>query len=56
MAELLVVRSKIKSVAEGLNVSGNFAEALSQKVEELVKAAAARSKGNGRKTLKPIDL
>ena len=56
MAELLVVRSKIKGVAEGLNVAGNFAVALSAKVEELIKAAAARAKANNRKTVQDKDL
>jgi len=55
MAELLVVRSKIKSCTE-CNVAGDFADALSRKVEVMVKDAEARAKGNGRKTIKPIDL
>tara|TARA_Y100000310_G_C20644664_1_gene795888 strand:- start:1822 stop:1992 length:171 start_codon:yes stop_codon:yes gene_type:complete len=56
MAELLVVRSKIKEVAEGVNVSGDFAEALSGKVEQLVKDAVERAKANKRGTIKPRDL
>jgi len=56
MAELVVVRSKIKEHAEGMNVSGDLAGALSEKVVGLIKAAAARAKANGRKTLKPHDL
>ena len=52
----LVVRSKIKEHAEGMNVSGDFANALSAKAVELIKAAARRAKENGRKTLKPHDL
>lgn len=56
MSELLVVRSKIKDFAEGMNVAGDFADALSAKVEAMIKSAAARSKENGRKTLKPCDL
>lgn len=55
MAELLVVRSKLKEHTE-LNVAGDFADALSKRVEEMIKMAEARAKGNGRKTLKPIDL
>ena len=37
MAELLVVRSKIKDVVKDCNVAGDFAEALSEKVEQLIK-------------------
>ncbi len=56
MAELVVVRSKLKDHAEGMNVSGDFAEALSAKAVELIKAAAHRAQQNGRKTLKAHDL
>lgn len=56
MAELVVVRSKIKEHAEGLNVAGDFAGALSEAVVGMIKKAAARAKANGRKTLKPQDL
>jgi len=56
MAELLVVRSKIKSCAEGCNVSGDFAEELSKKVEVLIKDAARRAKANKRSTIKARDL
>ncbi len=55
MAELVVVRSKIKELTE-LNVAGDFADALSKKVEGMIKSAEARAKENGRKTLKPCDL
>ena len=56
MGESLVVKAKIKDVAKGYNVSGDLAEALSKKVEELVKAACARAEGNGRKTVMAKDL
>jgi histone H3/H4 len=56
MAELLVVRSKIKDVAKGVNVSGDFAEALSKEVEKLIKRAVERAKANKRGTIKPRDL
>jgi len=55
MAELLVVRSKIKDYTK-LNVSGDFAEALSKKVEVMIKEAEARAGENKRKTLMPHDL
>ncbi|HLD02810.1 MAG TPA: DUF1931 domain-containing protein [Candidatus Nanoarchaeia archaeon] len=56
MAELLVVRSKIKDEAKNMNVSGDFAEALSKVVATLVKDACRRAKENGRSTIKPRDL
>ena len=56
MAEMLIVRSKIKSVVDDLNVSGDFGDALNEKVIALIKDAAKRTKENGRKTLKPYDL
>jgi len=55
MAELLVVRSKLKECTD-CNVAGDFADALSKKVEEMIRMATERAKGNGRKTIKPIDL
>ena len=56
MGELLVVRSKIKDVAKGMNVAGNFAEALSDNVESLIKDAMRRAKENKRSTIQPRDL
>lgn len=56
MAELLVVKSKIKDVTGDYNVAGDFADALSAKVEELVKAACARTEANNRKTVRASDL
>ena len=53
---MLVVKAKIKSVIPGYNVSGDLAEALNGKVEELVKAAATRAEANGRKTVMAKDL
>ncbi len=55
MTELLVVRSKIKECTD-LNVAGNFADALSEKVRVMIMDAEKRARGNGRKTLKPEDL
>ncbi len=55
MAELLVVRSKIKEQTQ-LNVAGDFADALSSRVGNMIKDAERRAKENGRKTLKPCDI
>ncbi len=56
MADLLVVKAKIKDFAKDVNVAGDFADALSKKVEGLIKDAVARAKANGRKTIQPKDL
>ncbi len=56
MADLVVVRSKIKEFAEGMNVASDFADALSEHVVKHIKKAAERAKENGRKTLKPCDI
>lgn len=55
MAELLVVRSKIKEQTQ-MNVAGDFADALSSRVAQMIKEAERRCKENGRKTLKPCDI
>jgi len=53
---MLVVKAKIKDVAKGYNVAGDLAEALDQKVRDLVKDACERAKSNGRKTVMAKDL
>jgi len=56
MAEMVVVRSKIKELAEGMNVASDFAEALNDEVTELIKKACERAKANKRSTVQPRDL
>lgn len=56
MADLVVVRSKIKEHAEGCNVSGDFANALNDEVAGLIRKAAQRAKANSRKTVSSKDL
>ncbi|MFH1972568.1 MAG: DUF1931 domain-containing protein [archaeon] len=56
MADMVVVRSKIKENAEGMNVAGNFAEALNVEVMDLIKKACNRAKENKRSTVQPRDL
>lgn len=55
-----VVKSKIKeaALAEGkqLNVSGDFADALDKRVEQLVREASERAAANGRSTVMAKDL
>lgn len=56
MTENLIVKAKLKEVAKGFNVAGDLAEALNQKVNQLVKDACARAEGNGRKTVMAKDI
>ncbi|HNW92155.1 MAG TPA: hypothetical protein PKM88_04510 [bacterium] len=59
MADLdLVVKSKVKEFVNGaeMSCSGEAVEALSGKVADLLTAAIARAKENGRKTVKACDL
>ena len=53
-----IVASKTREFlnANGMMVSGELAEALSAKVEELLKTAVARAGENGRKTVRACDL
>jgi histone H3/H4 len=55
----LVVESKVKEYAKSLsevNVSGDFVDALSEKVGEMISGAVSRCEGNNRKTIRPVDL
>lgn len=54
--EMLVVKSKVKEVASGCNVAGDFADALNKVAVDLVKAAGKRAKDNGRKTVQAKDV
>ncbi len=53
-----MVVSKVKDAvkAHKCQSSGDFVTALSEKVDELVRAATARAKHNGRRTVRPYDL
>jgi histone H3/H4 len=58
MAEVLVVTSKVKEAikAQGCNTAGDAVEAISAKVNAMVKEAAERAKANGRKTVRGVDF
>ncbi|MBI1969790.1 DUF1931 domain-containing protein [Candidatus Woesearchaeota archaeon] len=56
MADLLVVKAKIRDAAKGMNVAGDLAEALDKRVRQLVDDACRRAKENGRKTVQAKDL
>lgn len=53
---MLVVKSKVKDVASGNNVSGDFGEALNEMLCWCVEQACERAKANGRKTVSARDL
>lgn len=56
MTDLLVVRSKLKSIVGDIHVAEDLAEHLSKKVENILKEAVERAKANGRRTVQAKDL
>ena len=54
----LVVASAVKDKIKGheMQCAGDFCEALDKKVEQIIADAAARAKGNDRKTVRSGDL
>ena len=52
---MIVVKSKVKEVAQGCNVSGDFVDALNAAAVSWVEASAKRADGNGRKTIQAKD-
>lgn len=55
---MFVVVARIKEFfsSKEMQSSGDLAEAVSAKVEEMLAAAAERAESNGRKTVRPDDL
>ncbi len=56
MGSFLVVKAKIKEIAQGVNVAGDVAEVLEKKMTELIKGGCERAKANGRRTLMGKDI
>jgi len=58
MGDSLVVQSKVKEFisSKGFNCAGDLTEALSTKVEAMLKDAVMRAEGNSRKTVMAKDL
>lgn len=52
----VIVKAKIKDIAKGFNVSGDLADVLNKKVEQLIKEACERAEANGRKTVMAKDI
>lgn len=53
---MIVVKAKIKDIVKGYNISGDFPDAVSRKVEKLILEACKRAEANGRKTVMIKDL
>jgi len=56
MADLIVVKAKLKDVIGNFNVAGDLAEELDVIVRDILKKAAARAEANGRRTVMAKDL
>ena len=58
MADILVVQSKVRDEVKKkkANMAGDFPDALSRQVSDMVDRAVKRAKANGRKTVRAADL
>lgn len=58
MADSLIVQSKVKEAVKGLGLrtDSSLPDALNDKINSMLKDAAARAKNNNRGTLRPYDL
>jgi histone H3/H4 len=52
----LIVKSKIRKYLDGLNLGEDLVIELERKVDKILKKAAERAKGNGRRTVYARDL
>ena len=52
----IVVKSKIRSMLDGLNLGEDLAVELDKKIKGILKRAAERAKGNFRRTVYARDL
>jgi histone H3/H4 len=53
---MLVVKSRVKDVAENYNVAGDFANALNEMLVWHISQGCERARANGRRTLQAKDL
>lgn len=53
---VLIVKSAVREVAGKVRISDSFFEALNKEVERIIKRAVERAKGNGRSTLRDVDV
>ncbi|MBW3020700.1 DUF1931 domain-containing protein [Candidatus Woesearchaeota archaeon] len=52
----VIVKAKIKEIAENFNIASDFSDALDKKVRAIIKEAAERAEANGRRTVMAKDL
>lgn len=58
-APVMVVESRVKDFIKSeadVNVAGDFVSGLNEKVASMITGAVDRCTGNGRKTVRPVDL
>ena len=53
---MIVVKSKIKTIVPGFNISGDFADSLNSQIIWHFQQACARAQANGRKTVQIRDI
>lgn len=51
-----IVKSTVRGLIKGMRVSGDFFKELDALIQRRCKRAKERAKGNGRKTLRGIDV
>ncbi len=56
MSDSIIVKTKIRELAQGYNVSSDFADALDEKAKQIIRDAIRRAEANGRKTIMSKDL
>jgi histone H3/H4 len=52
----IIVKSKIRVILGGLNLGEDLASELDKRIEEILKRASERAKGNSRRTVYARDL
>ena len=52
----VIVKSKVRSMLDGLNLGEDLVSELDKKIEKLLKKASERAKGNFRRTVYARDL
>jgi len=56
MGSFLVVKAKVKEIAQGFNVAGDVSGVLEKKVVDMIKQGCERAKANGRRTVMGKDI
>jgi len=53
---VVIVKSAVREVAGRVRISDSFFEALNEEVVRIIRRAVERAKGNGRATLRDVDV